>query len=123
MQATAVNSSERFADLQTDRKQSATATGSSLGSVDSSLHLLFHGVLPLGPFAGSALAQAVGVRLALLIGAIGVLLSAMWLVFSLVRRLRKLRHSPRACRAAANRGKSGDRALRLAAIVLCVIIE
>jgi predicted MFS family arabinose efflux permease len=54
------------------------------------MHLLFHGVLPLGALAGGALAQALGIRQALLIGAIGVLLSTMWLVFSPVRRLREL---------------------------------
>jgi predicted MFS family arabinose efflux permease len=64
-----------------------------LGRVNSSMHLLFHGVLPLGSLAGGAIAQAVGIRQALLIGAIGVLLSTMWLVFSPVRRLRKLPHA------------------------------
>jgi MFS family permease len=61
-----------------------------LGRVNSSMHLLFHGVLPLGALAGGAIAQAMGIRQALLIGAIGVLLSTMWLVFSPVRRLREL---------------------------------
>ena len=57
------------------------------------MHLLFHGVLPLGALTGGAIAQAMGVRQALLIGAIGVLLSTMWLVFSPVRRLRELPHA------------------------------
>jgi len=61
-----------------------------LGRVNSSMHLLFHGVLPLGALAGGAIAQVMGVRQALLIGAIGVLLSTTWLVFSPVRRLREL---------------------------------
>lgn len=64
-----------------------------LGRVNASMHLLFHGVLPLGALAGGAIAQAVGMRRALLIGAIGVLLSTMWLVFSPVRRLRELPHA------------------------------
>ena len=64
-----------------------------LGRVNSSMHLLFHGVLPLGALAGGAIAQALGMRRALLIGAIGVLLSTMWLVFSPVRRLRELPHA------------------------------
>jgi predicted MFS family arabinose efflux permease len=64
-----------------------------LGRVNSSMHLLFHGILPLGALAGGAIAQAVGMRQALLIGAIGVLLSTMWLVFSPVRRLRELPHA------------------------------
>jgi len=41
------------------------------------MRLLFHGVLPLGALAGGAIAQAMGVRQALLIGAIGVLRSTM----------------------------------------------
>ena len=64
-----------------------------LGRVNASMHLLFHGVLPLGALAGGAIAQAVGMRRALLIGAIGVLLSTMWLVFSPVRRLPELPHA------------------------------
>jgi len=64
-----------------------------LGRVNSSMHLLFHGVLPLGALAGGAIAQAVGMRQVLLVGAIGVLLSTMWLVFSPVRRLRELPHA------------------------------
>ena len=63
------------------------------------MHLLFHGVLPLGALAGGAIAQAVGMRQALLIGAIGVLLSTMWLVFSPVRRLRELPHAVEEIRA------------------------
>jgi len=70
-----------------------------LGRVNSSMHLLFHGVLPLGALAGGAIAQAVGMRRALLIGAIGVLLSTMWLVFSPVRRLRELPHAAGEIRA------------------------
>jgi hypothetical protein len=38
-----------------------------LGRVNESMHLLFHGVLPLGALAGGTIAQAVG---ALLIGAL-----------------------------------------------------
>jgi hypothetical protein len=47
----------------------------------------------LGALAGGTIAQAVGMRRALLIGAIGVLLSTMWLVFSPVRRLAELPHA------------------------------
>ena len=61
-----------------------------LGRVNSAMHLLFWGALPAGALAGGALAEAVGMREALFIGALGVLLSSMWLVFSPVRRLRAL---------------------------------
>jgi hypothetical protein len=61
-----------------------------LGRVNSAMHLLFWGVLPLGALAAGALAEAVGMRGALFIGALGVLLSSFWLVISPVRRLRAL---------------------------------
>jgi predicted MFS family arabinose efflux permease len=64
-----------------------------LGRVNSSMHLLFHGILPLGALAGGAIAHAVGMRRALLIGAVGVLFSTMWLVVSPIRRLRELPHA------------------------------
>jgi predicted MFS family arabinose efflux permease len=56
-----------------------------LGRVNTAMHLLFWGVLPVGALAGGAMAQGVGVRMTLAAGAIGVLLSAVWLVFSPVR--------------------------------------
>jgi predicted MFS family arabinose efflux permease len=68
----------------------AVAPDHMLGRVNSAMHLLFWGALPAGALAGGALAEAVGMREALFIGALGVLLSSMWLVFSPVRRLRAL---------------------------------
>ena len=59
----------------------------SLGRVNSSMHLLFHGVLPLGGLVGGALGQAVGVRRALLIGALDFYFRRCG-GFSPVRRLR-----------------------------------
>lgn len=61
-----------------------------LGRVNAAMHLLFRGVLPVGALAGGVLAEAVGVRHALLVGASGFLLSTLWLIFSPVRRLREL---------------------------------
>ncbi|MGC9969097.1 MAG: MFS transporter [Bryobacteraceae bacterium] len=61
-----------------------------LGRVNSAMHLLFWGVLPAGALAGGALAQAIGIRATLALGAVGVLLSALWLVFSPVRSRRQL---------------------------------
>ncbi|MBN9662641.1 MAG: MFS transporter [Acidobacteria bacterium] len=61
-----------------------------LGRVNSAMHLLFHGALPLGALAGGAIAQGLGVRRTLLLGALGFLLSSLWLVFSPVRQLRVL---------------------------------
>lgn len=65
----------------------AIAPAHLLGRVNSAMHLLFRGLLPFGALAGGALAEALGVRTALLIGAIGATLSVLWLVFSPVRRL------------------------------------
>jgi predicted MFS family arabinose efflux permease len=64
------------------------------GRVNSAMHLTFRGILPLGSLAGGALAGPFGVRNTLLAGAAGTLLSTLWLVFSPVRHLRGLPHSP-----------------------------
>lgn len=61
-----------------------------LGRVNSAAHLLFWGALPLGAFAGGAIAQSIGIRQTMVIGALGSLLSALWLSFSPIRHLRKL---------------------------------
>jgi Na+/melibiose symporter-like transporter len=61
-----------------------------LGRVNAAMHLLFSGIMPLGALAGGAVAQVIGVRTTMLIGATGFLLSTLWLVFSPVRRLREL---------------------------------
>lgn len=61
-----------------------------LGRVNSAMHLLFWGVLPAGALAGGALAQIAGMRTTLWLGAAGVLLSALCLVFSPVRRVERL---------------------------------
>jgi predicted MFS family arabinose efflux permease len=61
-----------------------------LGRVNSAMHLLFWGVLSAGALAGGAFAQAIGMRATLALGAVGVLLSALWLVFSPVRSRRQL---------------------------------
>jgi len=61
-----------------------------LGRVNSAMHLLFRGLLPLGSLAGGILAQGIGMRLTMFAGSIGFLLSTLWLVFSPIRRLRQL---------------------------------
>ena len=71
----------------------ATAPDHLLGRVNAAIHLLYQGALPLGALTGGAVAQAIGVRQTLLIGALGFLLSTFWLVFSPVRRLRELPHA------------------------------
>ena len=61
-----------------------------LGRVNAAMHLTFRGVAPAGALAGGVLAQYIGIRNALFVGAAGVLLSTLWLIFSPVRHLREL---------------------------------
>ena len=61
-----------------------------LGRVNSAGHLLFWGALPLGGLAGGAIAQAIGIRQTMLIGALGYLLSTLWFAFSAIRHVRQL---------------------------------
>jgi len=68
----------------------AIAPNYVLGRVNSAAHLTFRGVLPVGALLGGALAEAIGLRAAMFVGAGGFLLSTLWLVFSPVRRLREL---------------------------------
>jgi predicted MFS family arabinose efflux permease len=68
----------------------AIAPDALLGRVNAAMHLMFHGIWPLGALAGGILAGACGIRCAMLVGALGFLLSNVWLVFSPIRRLRAL---------------------------------
>jgi hypothetical protein len=56
-----------------------------LGRTNASLQLLQGGIGPLGALAAGILAQGIGVRATLYVAAAGMLVSAMWLVFSPVR--------------------------------------
>jgi predicted MFS family arabinose efflux permease len=68
----------------------AVAPSHILGRVNSAAHLTFRGVLPVGALAGGALAEFIGVRPAMFVGAAGFLLSTLWLIFSPIRHLREL---------------------------------
>lgn len=61
-----------------------------LGRVNAAMHLLFRGVLPVGALAGGMIAERIGIRLTMFLGAIGYLLSTLWLVFSPLHKLREL---------------------------------
>ncbi len=56
-----------------------------LGRVNSAIHSLFQGILPLGALLGGALAEVAGMRTTMLIGAWGFLLSTLWLIASPLR--------------------------------------
>jgi MFS family permease len=68
----------------------AIAPAHVLGRVNSAAHMTFRGVLPVGALLGGALAEAIGMRGAMFVGAGGFLLSTLWLIFSPIRRLREL---------------------------------
>ncbi len=51
-----------------------------LGRVNSAMYLLFYGVMPLGALAGGAIAQTAGMRATMMAGAVGFLLSCLWLL-------------------------------------------
>jgi predicted MFS family arabinose efflux permease len=75
------------------RLRQATTPDHLLGRVNAALHLLYHGALPLGALTGGAVAQVIGVRPTLLIGALGFLLSTLWLVFLPARHMREIPHA------------------------------
>ena len=68
----------------------AVAPAHLLGRINAAAHLMFGGVLPVGALLGGALAEAIGLRAAMFTGAIGFLLSTLWLIFSPIRRLQHL---------------------------------
>jgi MFS family permease len=73
-----------------------------LGRVSSAGHLLFHGSLTLGMLAGGALAEAVGIRQTMWIGALGYLLATLRLTASPVRHVRTLPTTPPAHQSSAS---------------------
>jgi Na+/melibiose symporter-like transporter len=68
----------------------ATAPPETLARVNSAMSLMFNGVVPIGSFVGGALAEVIGVRAAMFVGAAGFALSTLWLVFSPIPHLREL---------------------------------
>jgi predicted MFS family arabinose efflux permease len=68
----------------------SVAPAAVLGRVNSSMNLVFNGIIPVGAFVGGALAEAIGVREAMFVGAGGYALSALWVIFSPIRHLREL---------------------------------
>jgi predicted MFS family arabinose efflux permease len=68
----------------------SVAAPAVLGRVNSTMHLLFRGVLPVGALVGGAVATAIGLRATIAIGGVGFLLSSLFLVFSPIGALREL---------------------------------
>lgn len=59
-----------------------------LGRVNASMQMLFRGSWPVGSIVGGLIAQRYGVRFTLVLAALGILASGLWLVFSPVRGLK-----------------------------------
>ncbi len=60
------------------------------GRMNATMRFLVWGTIPLGGLLGGALGDAVGLRTALAIGAIGGMLAFLWVLFSPVRGLRAI---------------------------------
>jgi len=58
-----------------------------LGRTNASMQLLTAGVGPMGALVGGILGQAIGVRQAIFVSALGSSLACLWLIFSPVRKL------------------------------------
>ena len=61
-----------------------------LGRVNAAMQMLFRGLLPVGSLCAGGLAGLLGMRPTLAIGAGGLLLSSLWLVFSPIRAMHNL---------------------------------
>jgi predicted MFS family arabinose efflux permease len=61
-----------------------------LGRMTASYRTVIYGTLPLGALLGGFLGETLGLRPALAVGALGMLLALPWVVFSPLRRLRTL---------------------------------
>ena len=60
-----------------------------LGRVNAVMQMLFRGLLPVGSICAGALAGSMGMRPTLTVGAVGLMLSSLWLLFSPVRTMRE----------------------------------
>jgi len=68
----------------------AVAPAALFGRVNSAMRLMFRGVLPAGALSAGVVATVLGVRYTIGIGALGLLLSSLFLFFSPLRPLRTL---------------------------------
>ena len=63
-----------------------------LGRVNASTHFLKLGAMVAGTLIGGVLGESMGVRMTLFVGAFGLVLSVLWLVFSPIRTMRDYPH-------------------------------
>jgi MFS family permease len=57
------------------------------GRVNASMRFLAGGVIPIGAFVGGLLGSTLGLRATMLVGAMGMLMSFLWVFFSPVRKI------------------------------------
>lgn len=77
--------------ITTERSlRQSVAPPEALGRVNSSMNLMFSGVIPVGSFVGGVLAEFIGVRAAMFVGAAGYALSSLFVICSPIRHLRDL---------------------------------
>jgi MFS family permease len=70
----------------------AITPGEVLGRVNAAMQMLSRGLLPMGSLGAGILAEIIGLRPTLAIGAAGLLLSSLWLVLSPIRTMRDYPH-------------------------------
>ena len=66
----------------------AITPGEVLGRVNAAMQMANRGLLPIGSLGAGTLAEMIGVRPTLAVGAAGLLLSSVWLVLSPIRKMR-----------------------------------
>jgi predicted MFS family arabinose efflux permease len=76
--------------VNTTSVRQALAPSGYLGRVNASMHLLAHGVAPLGALAGGLLGEWMGVRPTIWVAALGADLGLLWLLCSPLPHLRAL---------------------------------
>ena len=70
----------------------AITPGDVLGRVNAAMQMLNRGLLPIGSLGAGILAEMIGLRPTLAVGAAGLLLSSLWLVLSPIRTMRDYPH-------------------------------
>ena len=66
-----------------------------LGRMNTSYRTLTYGAIPVGAMIGGVLGETIGLRGTMLVGAIGVFLAPLWVLFSPVPRAREAEAMPR----------------------------
>jgi MFS family permease len=82
-----------------------------LARMNASYRTLGYGVMPIGALLGGIVGEAFGLRAALAVGAIGIASAPLWVVFSPVRRVRRIEDVE--CMAPADATPHGSGADRL----------